>query len=316
MKIHRALFLPLIILNLLGLVAQNKTNQEFGFVSDNDLYVSTTLDEYYTNGIELFYKKVSPTNLGLFTKKINHFRLGQKMYNPFKSDVEFVINQDRPYAGYLYARYSQQFINDKNILKIGLEAGFTGDKTKAREAQNFIHRLYTINESDGWDSQVKEKYNFGLHLDYTRSLFHKTESALQVSWLNQLNLNAIFTNISSGIALKLNTKIKETTSIANTSFFGTSLQTENESWVKECYWGLKSYTTYQFKDATVSGELQKNIFQKQFHIQPWVWHNDIGYYWNLKKWNFSYHQIFHTRNTKEITKKWIRYGSIQLSYKF
>ncbi|NIJ44696.1 hypothetical protein FHR24_001135 [Wenyingzhuangia heitensis] len=316
MKLPRVLFFLTLSLHVYHLNAQIKKNKEFGFSSDNDLYVSFFLDEYYTNGLELFYKKATPTKYGHFTKKIKEIRLGQKMYNPYNSDIPNVYNQDRPYAGYVYARYSERFINDKNILTIGINTGYTGKKTGAKEAQNFIHQFYDIPESEGWKTQVKQILSIGIHLDYVYNFYYKPEKKTQISLINKTTLNSIFANFSSGLAFKFHSKHYKHTSIANTSFFGTALQTNSENWVKECYWGVKSYVTYQAKDNTITGELWNNPTQKEFHIEPFVWLTDIGYYWNLERWNISYHQVFHTKKTQEISSKWIRYGTINVSYKF
>lgn len=316
MKVLQLVTSILFFFNIFISTAQEQKNQEFGFVSDNDLYVSLHLDEYYTNGLELFYKKARTTTYKNFTKKIKHIRLGQKMYNPFHSDVPNVIDQDRPYAGYTYASYSEQFISQQNLFTLGITGGYTGKKTGAKEAQNFIHKFYNIEESDGWKTQVKEKINIGIQLDYVSNLYYNSQKNTQISLLASSNLSNIFTNISSGIAFKISTLKDQNTPISNTTFFGTALQTENENWIKESYFGIKSYTTYQARNLTITGELYNNPTQKEFNIKPWVWYNDIGYYWNLKKWNISYHKIIHTRKSKEITTKWITYGSIQLSYKF
>jgi len=280
------------------------------------LYVSLYLDQYYTNGLNIFYKQVGTKIVPLFDKKIHYFNAGQKMYNPYYSNIKVIANQDRPYAGYIYASYAQQFISSKHLLKLGIDIGVTGKKSKAEEAQNFIHQFYNIQASDGWNTQIKEIFNFGMHLEYVQSLLYNPEHFFQLSWTNNANFSTVFTNISSGLAFKFNTGKNNTLGIDNSSFLGTSLQSKNESWFKECYLGIKSFISYQITDKTVTGKLANNPLKKSFNTKPWVWHNDIGYYWNLKNWNVSYHQIFHTKNTQELRKKWIRHGSIQLSYKF
>ncbi|MDO6801571.1 DUF2219 family protein [Wenyingzhuangia sp. 1_MG-2023] len=316
MKYLKFLFALFILLNTQASQAQ-KTNQEFGFITDNDLYVSFFLDKYYTNGLELFYQFSTPMNYGNFTKKIRTIRVGQKMYNPYSSDVEYIYNQDRPYAGYLYANYTENFINARHILSIGVETGVTGDKSLAREAQNFIHQFYKIDESNGWDTQVKQKYSFGLHASYIKNLWYKSEQKTQISWINKAVFNSIFSTISSGLGIKFNlNKNNAIAPIDNTTFYNTALQNKDENWVRECYFGIKSLIVYQLQDYTVTGELNNNYSQKSFDILPWVWTNDFGIYWNLKQWNLSYHQIFQTSNVKNLKSNWIRYGSIEVSYKF
>ena len=293
-----------------------QTKHEVGLISDNDLYVSLYLDRFYTNGIQFFYKQVATTNYVSFDKKIRKFSLEQDMYNPQSSNEPIVRFQERPYAGYLYANYQEQFINSKNTFTLGVTLGVTGDKAKAEWAQDFIHQFYDIKPSDGWRTQVKQKVSVGLLAKYTRSLYYHKNSPVDFSWINNMKLNTIITNISSGVAMRLNFLKTPLNTIDNSSFYGTALQRTGETWIKENYLGFRSFMTYQIQDYTVTGELQKNPTQKQFNLRPWVWQNDFGIYWNLKHMNISYHQIFMTKNVSQINTKWIRYGSIQLSYKF
>ncbi|ANW95199.1 hypothetical protein AXE80_02380 [Wenyingzhuangia fucanilytica] len=316
MNFNKILFLLFISFYLCGTKLHAQVYHEIGLITDNDLYVSIYLDEYYTNGLELFYKKVSNTNYQFFDKKIRQFSIGQNIYNPQESDITIVYLQERPYAGYLYFNYSEQLINPKHILKLGASTGVTNTKSGAEAAQNFIHTFYNIEPSEGWETQVKEKYAIGLFANYTRNLFYKEDFPFAVSWTNKATLNSIFTNISSGLTLRYNFLKTILAPISNSSFFGTALQTNQESWIKESFFGIKSFATYQIQDYTITGDLDKNLSQKEFHLEPWTWQNDFGFYWNLKHINFSYHIIFKTRTAKEMKTKITRYGSIQFSYKF
>lgn len=313
------IYAPLLVICFtLAAKAQN-TRNEFGFVTDNDLYVSFFLDKYYTNGLELFFHSAAKKPIGNFSKRIRSIRVGQKMYNPDYFDTPYVYDQDRPYAGYVYANYSESFINKKHILTIGIESGFTGKKTMAREAQEFVHQFYDMQASEGWDTQIQEKFAFGLKAAYTRNLFHQPEKSVQLAFISNATLHQILANVSSGLGLKINLdKNNALTSIDKTSFYQTAVHSPNETWTRECFLGIKSYLTYQLKDYTVTGKLANtnDFIQKDFNTKPWVWHNDIGFYWNLKHWNISYHQIIHTANVSELRTGWVRYGSIALSYKF
>ncbi len=314
MKYFKFLLIFKILLLVFNSKAQN--SQEIGFISDNDLYASTGLDRYYTNGLELFYRKARKTYFANYYKNIYEFKLGQKIYNPYSRNLRYIITQDRPYAGYLYFNYLNKFINNNNIFLFGIEAGYTGKKTYAKETQNLMHKICNFEKSDGWKTQVKQKLSLGIYLGYIYSLYHNSEKKFQIAFINDFTLNSIFTNISSGIALKYNISKSKTTSIANTSFFNTSLQIDKEKWSSESFFGIKSYVKYQIEDITVTGKLHNNITKRKFHIQPWVWYLNIGYYHNFKRFTVSFHHILHTKNTRELIKKWVRYGSIQFSYKF
>lgn len=306
-----AFFVILLFFNLS--IGQKKTNQEIGFTSDNDLYVSLFLDGYYTNGLDIFYKKAIFKN---DTKYIHQVNIGQKIYNAYQHDVPLLKNHDRPYGGYAYVSYYQLKTNKNHLLGYGITLGYTGEHTKAQDAQNLIHVLYGIEKTEGWNYQIKQQFEPRFTFYYNKNLYHNKDGYLQASFTNQLNLGTILSNASSGIAFKIKSGESYNAPLNNSSFYGTALQTENENWLKENYLGIKSYFTYQFLDKTVTGEIENNIINKQFNINPLVWHNDIGYYWNLEHWNISYHQIFHTQNVKKMTKYWVRYGTIQVSYKF
>ncbi len=316
MKIAKLLFYTFLCLNIYTTSAQQAKKREIGFVSDNDLYVSFFLDQYYTNGLAIYYKEAFDTQFLNFSKRIQNITLGQNIYNPYRNNVPSLFYQDRPYAGYAYLNFSEQFSNTETLLTFGISLNGIGKKTGAEEAQNFIHHFYDIDPSNGWKHQVKEKYGFGIFANYTRLLPIISDDRFRIATYHKLNLNRIFSNISSGIAIKFNRSTNKTTNLNNTTFFDTALQTQKNTWVRESYWGLKSHITYQFSDATVTGVLENNNIGKTFGLQPMIWHNTIGYYWNLENWNFSYQYHIHTKNVQQISNKWIRYGNILVAYKF
>lgn len=316
MNFNKIIFLLFIGFSFIKTNSKAQTKQEVGIINDNDLYVSIYLDQFYTNGLELFYKKATNSNNSLFDKKIRHIALGQNIYNPQDSDIPTVFLQERPYAGYLYFNYTEHLINPNNILSLGATFGVTNNKSGAESAQNFIHYFYNLNPSEGWDTQIKEKYAVGILANYTRSLLYQESLPFSISWLNKTTLNTVISNISSGLTFRINFLKTALNPISNTSFFGTALQTNNEKWIKESYFGFKSFATYQIKDYTLTGELEENSSQKEFNLEPWTWQNDFGFYWSLKHANFSYHIIYKTREVREMKTKITKYGSIQFSYKF
>lgn len=316
MKFSRFSFACFLSLYCLQLQAQ-KTAYEFGFISDNDLYVSFFLDKYYTNGLELFFNVASTSKLRNFPKRVRTLRAGQKMYNPYSYDVPEIYKQDRPYAGYVYASYLETFANPKQLISFGLEAGYTGANTKAREAQKFVHQFYNIQESNGWDHQVDQTIALGIKANFTQNLYYHPEKNIQLAFVNKALVHSILSNVSSGVGLKINLDAQASLSgIDKSLFYNTATHHGQERWSRECFLGIKSLATYQFKDKTVTGDLVGDFTNPNFHLTPWVWHNDIGFYWSLKHWNISYHQIFHTANVQNLKSDWVRYGSIYLSYKF
>lgn len=316
MNFNKIVFYPLFLLIFSKTNSFAQNQHEIGMVNDNDLYVSLYLDQFYTSGLELFYRKVASTRNHIFNKKIKHFSLCQNIYNPQLSDIPEVFMQERPYAGILHLNYTEQIIYNKNILSLGVTASVTNHKSGAEMGQNFIHSFYNLDPSAGWKTQIKEKYTVGVLANYTQTLIYKEHLPFTMYWTNNTIINSIITNISSGLAFQVNFINNALNPISNTSFFGTALQTKEEEWIKECYFGFKSFATYQIQDYTITGTLEVNPSSKKFHLEPWTWQNDLGFYWNLEHLNLSYHIIFKTREAQEMKTKTTKYGSVQCSYKF
>jgi len=173
---------------------------------ENDLFSDT--DESYTNGVRLSW--VSPDvssyehdkRLPGFIRNINdrlHFfhdlkqpdcgdegadpesclqrnlvvSVGQLMFTPEDYRETELIEDDRPYAGYLFATFGYHTRNEDQLDTIEVSLGVVGPASYAQESQDFIHDLRNIDKFDGWDNQLrnepvfqflyehKERYNFG-----------------------------------------------------------------------------------------------------------------------------------------------------------
>ena len=80
--------------------------KSFEFVSDNDLYISINQDQYYTNGLIFTFRFMPKNKLAGLVKKIFVIDFGQYMYTPSQDYMVHSENQDRPFAGYLFAGFS------------------------------------------------------------------------------------------------------------------------------------------------------------------------------------------------------------------
>lgn len=153
MKTPLKSFLLLVFsLGLLGkTAAQDNHARALGFQSDNDAYLLRKNDRYYTNGLALRYqwrKKDGPA-------LIHSLELGQKIFTPLNRNIRSTAQIDRPYAGYLYARYAQlAFPHPRWYYQWNLTLGMIGPSSGGEGLQRFYHRLLRYAQFNGWRYQI------------------------------------------------------------------------------------------------------------------------------------------------------------------
>ncbi len=156
-----------------------------GFVLENDLTANT--DSNYTSGVRL--SLISP-DLTHFSdsevlpdwshssvdilaiskepewKRNIGFGLGQKIFTPEDILSSKLIEDDRPYAGWLYTAITFYSKNANTLDTMELQLGVIGPAALGREAQNSVHRIRGLKEAKGWSHQLNNE--FGILFLYER----------------------------------------------------------------------------------------------------------------------------------------------------
>jgi hypothetical protein len=149
---------------------------------ENDLFGSGD-DRFYSHGTEFSYLSLSKppdwmTNLG---EHLPFFRfgdvhavqysLGQKIFTPQDTQAVSLIEDDRPYAGWLYgsAELLSRYIDEPDMQAgniLGVTLGIVGPSSHADDIQRGYHGLIGVDKPQGWHNQLKDEP--GLLLTYTR----------------------------------------------------------------------------------------------------------------------------------------------------
>lgn len=157
----------------------------FSFYFENDLFGGT--DQHYTNGVRLSWtspdlKKFSESSFtGPFGAQIDElpwinnsayqrnvaFVLGQNMYTPADIQESSLIEDDRPYAGWLYTGLGFIWKNAEARHSLTLNIGVVGPSAYAQETQDLVHELRDIPKAQGWDNQLDDE--LGIVLGYQRT---------------------------------------------------------------------------------------------------------------------------------------------------
>ncbi|MBN1197819.1 MAG: lipid A deacylase LpxR family protein [Bacteroidales bacterium] len=177
---------------------------------DNDIFNYT--DRYYTNGISLrlispilSQNPLSKLLIPYWGEGINYYSISlvQDMYTPSTTKIDGILDDDRPYAAYLYIG-SGKITNDilrKIRLYSEIQVGIIGPASFGEFVQRSFHKAVpTNNEPLGWEYQIQND----LLLNYYARI---EKGIVSIRGLDMLihgsgTVGTVFTNISGGIYLR------------------------------------------------------------------------------------------------------------------
>ena len=159
------------------------------FYLDNDLFGGT--DENYTNGARLTWisKSRELEDLPGLYRSLDWLlhqgdrrggspwlynigvSLTQLMFTPEDVFATELIEDDRPYAGWLGLGFSLHAKTAKDLHSLELSLGVVGPSSLAENSQDSLHSLRDIEKSQGWDNQLENELTVNLHYRYTRQWF-------------------------------------------------------------------------------------------------------------------------------------------------
>ncbi len=191
--------------------------------SDNDAYLFSNIDRYYTNGAHIYFRKLIPSKQNTSnqdvpkktSKQILTWFLGQNIYTPSKINKTRIRDLDRPYAGWLFAGMSWEiYPKTHNRLFLKLELGSTGPWSIAEDIQKGLHSIIGFPTPRGWDTQISNELGANLQVCYLHNWQLASWSDLNSE--TSLQLGTIFQDIEQTIGLRLG-KINPLSSSAYTN---------------------------------------------------------------------------------------------------
>ncbi len=296
--------------------SQEKFSKELSFIAENDLFVSTFQDRYYSSGLFLSYRYLSKSKGTSLEKRIFKWELGHKIYTPYKSTITNVVDHDRPFAGYLYGSFGIDRVYKKNqLLNTSLQIGVIGPNSFAREMQQFTHDVYDFRKAIGWKYQIKNALALNFSFNYLKTILKTKKNHIDVTWVNHLNFGSIFTNTASGVYTRIG--IKPLQKLTNTIAFNTHLNNAQNNSFKEIesFFYIKPMISYVFYDATLQGSFLNKKSPVTKEIVPVVFNTEIGLRFTVNRLNFGYAFIYNTNKSKELRySNGHKYGRITLNY--
>lgn len=296
--------------------SQKKLSKEISLITDNDLYVSTKKDRYYTSGIFLSYRYLSKTKKENQEKRILEWQIGHEMFSPYKAIVQSINEHDRPFASYLYGSFGvNRVYKNHKILNTSVQIGFIGPKAFGEELQDFIHDIYGFKKATGWQYQIKSAFGFNLNTGYSQFLVKDASNYYDIYWINAAKLGTVYTNISSGFFARIG--FKPLAKMMNSIAFKTNLNDKNTNFKREVesFLYIKPIVRYAFYDATLQGSFLNNTSLVTKELVPLVFNVEAGLKFTANRFNFGYAFHYSTNKSKELrNNNGNIYGTISINY--
>ena len=296
--------------------SQEKFSKEISIITDNDLYVSKKNDRYYSSGLFLSYRYLSKNKNTSLEKRILNWQVGHEIYTPHRSVVISISEHDRPFAGYLYGDFSiNRIYKNEQILNTAIQVGFIGTNSFAKEVQDFIHDIYGFQQAVGWKYQIKNAFALNFGVEYLKTILKTKKKHFDVTWENNLNVGAVFTNIATGFYSRIG--FQPLQNITNSIAFNTNLNNEQTNSFREIesFIYLKSMLRYALYDATLQGSFlnKKSLVTKE--LIPLVFEVELGIKFTFSRFNFGYVINYNTNRSKNLVyNSGHKYGRIAMSY--
>jgi len=94
-----------------------------------------------------------------------------------------------------------------------------------QELQKFIHKNFNFKQIQGWQYQIQNALSISLKSSFVKQLYMSNTNAFDVNWENYLQLGSSYTNISSGLNIRLG--LLPLQEIINSIAYNTHLNNKN-----------------------------------------------------------------------------------------
>jgi len=295
---------------------QTQYTSEIGIVSDNDAYLFLALDQYYTNGLMLYFRFV-PKEFGeKLYNKIIEIRIGQRIYNPFQAYVPWLERVDSPFAGYLFMETGiSRFYKNESMFKTNLQIGILGPSALAEEVQSFYHRFFNLYGVEGWYYQVHDAFGINLDLSYLKSVKYIFNRQMDFNFYSALRAGTVNAELTAGFLTRAS--IYTLKPVYNSNCTGSTISRSNlSSNEKELYLYFSPKLSYVIYDATIQGGPFSDSSPITYNVRPLKLNLELGIGGSYKNLNAGYSVIFQTKRAKNDLIKCHVYASIFLGYRF
>lgn len=308
-------------------IADNHADWVFNTQIENDKAAAT--DRHYTNGLRV--SLLSPENgvpdwmlplwqhlplLDPSDKKRIGLAAGQSIFTPDDIGASRLIQDDRPYAGWLYGSVALLSYDDDNLQTFAIDLGVVGPASLAEETQIFVHNTIDVTVPNGWKHQLDNELGFVLSYERKwRHLYNFQAIGLDFDVTPHIAASAgnVFTLAAGGASIRFGENLRKDfgpprirPSLPGSSFYSS-----------QGGFGWYIFAGAEGRAVLRNIFLDGNTFRDSHSVDklPFVGDFQTGLavtFWNTR---LAYTHVYRTREFKEQSEG-DRFGAISLSVKF
>jgi len=147
------------------------------FVVGNDSFSGNFTDRHLTSQIKLgAISKWRPESFGHFISNKDYLitTISQDLYTPENIKSKGLVNEDIPYAGWLYLTVGQLRQNKKTLSITSFDLGVVGPSALGEQTQTKVHSIFGAQSPNGWQHQLKDEFGFRAeHKKYFKTELHR-----------------------------------------------------------------------------------------------------------------------------------------------
>ena len=317
----------------------------FNLYFENDLFSES--DQDYTNGIRLSWvtsdlsdyidDPALPQWLRSINKRLTFFHpepdglqrnavvsIGQTIYTPEDIEATEVVQDDRPYAGWLYTSFAYHSKDRNQLDSLEIQLGIIGPSALGEDAQDWVHDLRGFAQFQGWDNQLRDEFGLLLAYEHKRKILEHQSNNSHFGYDLITHAGLAFGNI--GIYTNAGAEVRVGWRIPRD--FGTSAvrpagdnSAPDAHWdpryLKDGKWGLHFFASFDTRIIARDIFLDGNTFGSSHSVRKEHIVADLsaGISAVFEGVKISYAQVFRTREFKQQDDAH-SYGSLSISYSY
>ncbi|WP_128690400.1 lipid A deacylase LpxR family protein [Chromohalobacter israelensis] len=295
--------------------------------SENDIFASGE-DGHYTNGLEIDWSftpdarhwtrdlaEIVPGWSGASLDSVA-YRGGQQIYTPKDIERSDLVENDRPYAGLLYAGISlfddRQHAGWRQADDLHVDIGIVGPASGGKAIQKNFHHLIGSDEPEGWTHQLHNEPI--VNLTYKRSWWlQRSLGALDVEYGPNAGfaLGNLYTYAASGVGLRIGDNLQRSAGMPAVA----PAQSGRSHFDPGQGFGWYAFASLEGRFMAHNLLLDGNTFEDSHSVDRRQWVGDAlaGVALTWDRWQLTYTSVWRTHEF-EAQEEHDQFGSVTLAF--
>ena len=276
---------------------------------ENDI-ISTGSEGHYTNGFvlmrsfkpeaDLWSRRFADVLPGWSADEVDNvaYRLGHQIYTPNDIERAELIEDDRPYAGLLFAGLSifsdHQHEGWRGASGLHLDVGIVGPAAGGKKIQRRVHEATNSDEPRGWDNQLRNEPFVNLAYQH-RWWLQQRFAGLEFEYGPSagFSLGNLYTYGSAGLGLRIGQGLARSFSIPAVA----PAQSGSMFFDQGGGFAWNLFANVEGRYMAQNMLLEGNTFKSSHSVDPNEWVGDakagIALTWN--SWQVAFASVWRTR---------------------